>query len=138
MSAVDDSLVFCSASLGWRYNPETLWPFFKAVTGWDLNDEIWVGEIGRRILMIQRAALLLGGPDLVWEPLKDDDNPPRFYTPLPTGPKAGASVDKAAFAGARSKYFADMGWDERGIPKSEELRRLGLSDVDRVLQNVVR
>jgi aldehyde:ferredoxin oxidoreductase len=138
MSAVGDSLVFCTASLGWRYNPQTLWPFFKAVTGWDLSDDVWFNEVGRRILMIQRATLLLGGPDVVWEPLRDDDNPPRFYTPLPTGPKAGAYVDRTIFAEMRSKYFAEMGWDERGIPKSEELKKLNLNDVDEVLDKTVR
>jgi aldehyde:ferredoxin oxidoreductase len=138
IAAVGDSLVFCTASLGWRYNPALLWPFFKAVTGWELNDEIWMNEVGRRILHIQRAALLLGGPDMVWDPIKDDENPPRFYEPLPTGPKKGSAVDRAKFLEMRSKYYADMGWDERGIPKSEDLRRLGLRDVDRVLQKLVR
>jgi len=138
IAAVGDSLVFCTASLGWRYNPALLWPFFKAVTGWELNDEIWMNEVGRRILDIQRAALLLGGPDVVWDPAKDDENPPRFYEPLPTGPMKGLAVDRTKFAEMRSKYYADMGWDERGIPKSEDLRRLGLRDVDRVLQKLVR
>ena len=135
---IGDSLVFCTASLGWSYNPQTLWSFFKAVTGWDLSDDIWLNEIGRRIIMIQRAALLLGGPDVVWEPLKDDLLPPRFYTPIPTGPKAGSTVDMTSFMEMRSKYFADIGWDERGIPKSDELKRLGLQDVDSVLQKYVR
>jgi hypothetical protein len=31
-----------------------------------------------------------------------------------------------------------MGWDQKGIPKSEELKRLGLRDVDRVLQKALR
>ena len=86
--------------------------------------------------MEHACALVLGGPDIVWDPVKDDDNPPRFYTPLPTGPKTGASVDRKAFAEMRSKYYEDMGWDERGIPKSEELKKLGLSDGDRVLRKV--
>jgi len=84
--------------------------------------------------MIQRAALILGGPDIIWEPVEDDDNPPRFYTPLPTGPKKGATVDKKVFSEMRKKYYLDMGWDERGIPKSEELKKLGLNDVALVLQ----
>lgn len=45
-------------------------------------------------------------------------------------------MDRKAFAEMRSKYYEDMGWDERGIPKSEELKKLGLSDVDRVLRKV--
>jgi len=138
VSAVGDSLVFCTASLGWRYNPATLWPFFKAVTGWELNDETWINEIGRRILHIQRAALLLGGPDVVWDPAKDDENPPRFYEPLPSGPKKGSAVDRAKFVEMRSKYYSDMSWDERGIPKSEDLKRLGLRNVDQVLEKFVR
>jgi aldehyde:ferredoxin oxidoreductase len=137
-STVGDSLVFCTASLGWRYDPALLWPFYKAVTGWDLNDQTWIEQIGRRIIMIQRAALLLGGPDIAWDPAKDDDNPARFYEPLPSGPRKGSSVDKAKFIEMRAKYYADMGWDQKGIPKSEELKRLGLRDVDRVLQKTLR
>ena len=60
--------------------------------------------------------LLLGGPDATWEPIKDDDNPPRFYEPLPNGPFKGKTTDKAKVDKKLQTYFTTLGWDERGIP----------------------
>jgi len=34
----------------------------------------------------------------------------------------------------RSEYYKMMGWDENGIPATEELRSLSLERVDKVLQ----
>jgi len=128
-----DCLVFCTATLNWRPDPLYIWAFFKAVTGWDVTEEEWTNVIKRRIIQIQRAALLLGGPDIVWDPDKDDDNPQRWYEPLPTGPKAGMALSRAQFLEERKKFYVDMGWDDRGIPTSAELKKLGLEDVDKVL-----
>jgi aldehyde:ferredoxin oxidoreductase len=113
---------------------DMVFQFLEAVTGWKITPEEWFEENALRILHIQRAALLLGGPDLKWRPVKDDDNPPRFYEPLPSGPKAGHSIDPREVEENRRKYYELVGWDERGIPKSEVLRRLELEDVDRVLR----
>ncbi|MEM2119163.1 MAG: aldehyde ferredoxin oxidoreductase C-terminal domain-containing protein [Candidatus Bathyarchaeia archaeon] len=33
----------------------------------------------------------------------------------------------------KKKYYAEAGWDEKGIPKTEILRKLGLQDVDAAL-----
>jgi len=51
------------------------WRFFRAVTGWKITKREWYQEIAQRILHIQRATLLLGGPDLKWIPLTNDDTP---------------------------------------------------------------
>ncbi|MEM2386657.1 MAG: aldehyde ferredoxin oxidoreductase C-terminal domain-containing protein, partial [Candidatus Bathyarchaeia archaeon] len=77
-----------------------------------------------------------GGPDLKWKPEIHDDNPPRFYEPLPSGPFKGETVEKARFDKEKRKYYELVGWDERGIPKSDVLRRLGLDDVDRALEKL--
>jgi aldehyde:ferredoxin oxidoreductase len=34
----------------------------------------------------------------------------------------------------RREYYEAVGWDENGVPASSELRRLGLDDVDRRLE----
>jgi len=114
------------------------WDFYKAVTGIDLKPEDWYKTKALRILHLQRAMLLLGGPDLQWNPRIHDDNPPRFYEPLPSGPYTGMAVDRAKFEEKRRRYYEAVGWDEHGIPKSDVLRRLGLEDVDRVLEEKVR
>jgi len=52
--------------------------------------------------------------------------PPRFYEPLPSGPKKGQATDRAKVEESRKKCYKAMGWDERGIPKSDVLAQLGL------------
>jgi len=78
--------------------------------------------------------LLLGGPDLKWKPEVDDDNPPRFYEPLPSGPYKGRTVKKRAFEEQKKEYYQAVGWDEKGSPKPEVLRRLGLQSVEAKLR----
>jgi aldehyde:ferredoxin oxidoreductase len=132
-SALTDSLVVCTISLG-REGRDLIWDFYKAVTGWDMTQEEWMDVHGRRIIQIQRAALLLGGPDVIWDPLVDDDNPPRWYEPLPSGPYKGNAPNRAELMKERANAYTEMGWDARGIPTTEELTKLGLQDVDRAMQ----
>ncbi len=126
-----DSAVVCSFVDG-----ELLWDFYRAVTGWDTTEEQWNRVLGHRIIHIQRAALLLGGPDIVWDPAIHDDNPPRYYEPLPSGPYKDKTTDKKAVEEMKKQYYEAIGWDERGIPKSEVLKKLGLGDVDRALDRL--
>jgi len=129
-----DSAVLCSFC---AFQMEDLvWEFHRAVTGWDTTKEEWYTVLGPRIINIQRAAELLGGPDVRWDPSKDDDNPPRYYEPLPSGPYKGKTTDKALVEERKKEYYKAIGWDERGIPKSESLRKLGLEDVDRALRRI--
>jgi aldehyde:ferredoxin oxidoreductase len=91
---------------------------------------------GPRIVTLQRALLLMGGPDVVWEPLEDDDNPPRFYEPLPSGPYKGRTTDKDLVVEKRASYFETLGWDEKGVPKKETLGKLGLGDVEPAMKKL--
>jgi aldehyde:ferredoxin oxidoreductase len=137
MEALCDTMVYCMIGM-MGTSRELIWSLFKAVTGRDMNDDEWSNIYGRRIIQIQRAALLLGGPDVIWNPAEDDDNPPRFYEPLPSGPKAGSAPTKAEFLEVKKKTYEAMGWDENGVPTSRELKKLGLTDVDRVLGEIRR
>jgi len=134
MSTLSDSLVYCTIS--YRAGPDLLYEFFKTITGWELTPDDWANNIGRRIIQIQRAALLLGGPDFVWDLLRDEDNPSRWYEPLPSGPRKGAMPNREECLRMRSEYYQLMGWDDNGIPTSEELRRLRLDDVDKALEGI--
>jgi aldehyde:ferredoxin oxidoreductase len=80
--------------------------------------------------------LLLGGPDVFWDPDKDDDNPPRFYEPLPTGPYAGKTTDKAFVDQKKQDYYAASGWDNRGIPTTDTLKRLDLTDLEKTVKGL--
>ena len=130
-----DSGVFCS----FAYNgvpQELVFDFAKAITGYHINIESWRRVTGPRIITLQKVLLLLGGPDATWEPLRDDDNPPRFYEPLPSGPFKGRTTDKAVVDKKMQVYFETLGWDERGIPEKETLRRLGLDECEPTMQKL--
>jgi aldehyde:ferredoxin oxidoreductase len=112
--------------------------WLTAVTGWSYSVDT-LKTVAMRSLMIQRAALLLGGPDVSW--VKDgkalDENPGRMANePLPSGPVKGKRVDPAVFQKELSDYYANHGYDENGIPKSDVLQSLGLADVDQALNRI--
>jgi aldehyde:ferredoxin oxidoreductase len=129
--ALGDSMVTCMFSVGF-FGRKTF-DFFKAVTGWDMSMDQWMDVNGRRIIQIQRAALLIGGPDVFWDTDKDDDNPSKWYTPLPSGPFKGSAPKREELMVQRAESYADLGWDERGIPTTAELTKLGLEDVDKAI-----
>ncbi len=130
-----DSGVFCNFTY-MGVPQELVFDFAKGVTGFPISREGWRKVQGPRIVTLQRALLLIGGPDIFWEPLKDDDNPPRFYEPLPSGPYKGRTTDKTVVEEKRSAYFETLGWDERGVPTKETLDRLDLSDVDSAMKKL--
>lgn len=78
----------------------------------------------------------MGGPDITWQPIEDDENPPRFYEPLPSGPYKGKTISREQVNQKRRVYFETLGWDERGIPKKETLEKLGLSNLEPVMRKL--
>jgi len=128
-SVFNDSSVICNFNT-FSVSRELIWDFFDAVTGWTTAQKEWYETNGPKILQLQRAMLLLGGPDHKWKPEVDDDNPPRFYEPLPSGPYKGRKVKKEKFQEAKTEYYEAVGWDKNGLPKPETLRKLGLQDVE--------
>jgi aldehyde:ferredoxin oxidoreductase len=123
----DDSAVYCIFNMFNVVDMDKLFEFLNAVTGFNITLDEWFKDISLRILTIQRMALMLGGPDVSWS-FEDDDNPPRFYEPLPSGPKKGSTTSKEEMEKQRLEYFEKVGWDEKGIPKKETLKRLGIDD----------
>jgi aldehyde:ferredoxin oxidoreductase len=132
-SILPDSGVYCFFA-AMALDNEDILSFYEAATGWRLTEEEWSHEKGLRILQLQRALLLLGGPDVKWKPKYDDDNPPRFWEPLPTGPDRGKTLDRASFDASRQEYYTAAGWTENGVPGPESLRKLGLNDVEAKLR----
>jgi aldehyde:ferredoxin oxidoreductase len=119
-----------------RDTPQSQIDFLNAVTGFGISFDEWYNVISKRILEIQRAAVLIGGPDASW--LGIDENPPRFYEPLPSGPHKGKFTDKEEVKTMKKEYYDIMGWDENGVPTSETLKELGLESVDAVLKKKLK
>jgi aldehyde:ferredoxin oxidoreductase len=134
-SIMHDSAVYCVFDTFTLEDAE-IFNFFKAVTGWRLTKKKWYKEKALRILNLQRAMLLLGGPDAKWRPKLDDDNPPRFWEPLSSGPYKGRTLNRKMFEASRLKYFNAVGWNDNGVPKPETLESLGLEDVEAKLREV--
>lgn len=109
--------------------------YLNAVTGWEFNEED-VYLSGTRILTIQRVLLLLGGPDIFWDPRIHDDNPERFYEPLISGPKRGETLRREDVRSELTRYYEELGWDELGVPKEETLVRLGLRELIKEVERV--
>jgi aldehyde:ferredoxin oxidoreductase len=131
-SVFNDSAVICMFNT-FAVEKETIWDFYEAVTGWATAEKEWDEKNGMRILQLQRAMLLLGGPDIKWKAGVDDENPPRFYEPLPTGPYKGRTTDRRAFEEEKNEYYEALGWDKNGLPKPNTLRKLGLQSVEKRL-----
>jgi aldehyde:ferredoxin oxidoreductase len=133
-SIMADSAIYCVfAAFGIEDHEKT--SFYEAITGWKLTEKDWYEEKALRILHLQRAMLLLGGPDVKWKPRLDDDNPPRFWEPLPSGPYKGKTLDRKKFEKSRLQYFEAAGWNENGVPKPETLRKLDLENVEAKLKD---
>ena len=132
-SVFSDSAVYCNFC---RTSQELVFEIAEAVTGFGITMESWRTVNGPRIVTLQRALLMMGGPDITWEPVKDDENPPRFYEPLPSGPFKGKVTDRELVHQKRGVYFETMGWDERGIPTKETLDRHGLGDLELAMKKL--
>jgi len=130
-----DTAVICAFNVQSK-NLGAVWEMFRAITGWPTTSEDWNNTLGLRMVSIQRTLLLIGGPDYSWNPDKDDDNPPRWYEPLPSGPLTGKTLDKNEVIDRKKTYYESLGWDERGIPKVETLKRLGLEELEKTLDRL--
>ncbi|MFX0012318.1 MAG: aldehyde ferredoxin oxidoreductase C-terminal domain-containing protein, partial [Candidatus Hermodarchaeota archaeon] len=128
-SILSDSGVYCFFTT-FTLEFDQIASFYQAVTGWELSNESWFNEQGLRILELQRTVALLGGPDAKWRSKQDDTLPSRFWEPLPSGPYKGDSIDKNQFEQLKSEYYTAVGWNDKGIPTSEILRKLDLKDVE--------
>jgi aldehyde:ferredoxin oxidoreductase len=128
-----DSAVICGFNV---QSNKLLWELFRAITGWDTTVEDWNNTLGPRMLSIQRTVLLAGGPDFSWNPDKDDENPARWYEPLPNGPYKGKTVDQNEVISRKKIYYESLGWDERGIPTVGTLKRLDLMELDETLSKM--
>ncbi|MGD0159433.1 MAG: aldehyde ferredoxin oxidoreductase C-terminal domain-containing protein [Candidatus Bathyarchaeia archaeon] len=135
MQIFNDSGVYCAFN-GFGGSRNLKFDFYKAVTGVSLTRREWCFTKALRILQLQRTMLLLGGPDVKWNPKIHDDNPEKFYKPLPSGPYKGKAADKVEVEEYKHRYYKAVGWDKNGIPTAKILRKLGLGDVEKALERI--
>lgn len=122
MWLLQDTLVVC----GFWSGVDTL-AMLNAATGFDITEEELNGVMVPRWVALQRLGVFLAG----WTH-EDNTNPPRFFEPLPSGPAEGQAIEEEAEQAAVQEAYAAFGYDERGVPTTETLERLGLSDLEPV------
>jgi len=100
--------------------PETIRDAFNAITGFGLDfAELMAG--GARDWTLKR-----GINNLLGVTVKDDVLPKRIMTPLMEGAGAGSIPDVEKL---KREYYKLRGLDERGFPREEKLRELGLDEL---------
>jgi aldehyde:ferredoxin oxidoreductase len=109
--------------------------FLLATTGMDLS---WatLNQIADRTCHLIRAFWVREfGKN--WT--REMDVPPArwFKEPLTKGPLKGHKLDIEKFDGMLNKYYRKRGWDERGIPKKNTLKKFGLGDAANQLSKYV-
>ncbi|MCD6370580.1 MAG: aldehyde ferredoxin oxidoreductase [Thermoplasmata archaeon] len=134
VNAYYDSAVICNFLT--KPGFERILEFGNYVTGFEITPEKWLNEMGLRIIHLQRILLLLGGPDVHWDPRIHDDNPEHFYEPLPSGPVKDKAPTKNGIREKVRQYYREMGYDENGIPKEEVLEELGIGEAKRELKRI--
>ena len=91
----------------------------RAVTGW--NTSVWeLMKVGERALNMALAFNRREG----FSPA-DDVLPRRFFTPHPSGPLQGVTIEERAFLEARETYYQMIGWPG-GNPSPAKLEELGI------------
>jgi aldehyde:ferredoxin oxidoreductase len=100
--------------------PETIRDAFNAITGFGL-DFAGLMACGARDWTLKR-----GINNLLGVTAKDDVLPKRIMTPLLEGAGAGSVPDVEKL---KREYYSLRGLDERGFPREEKLRELGLEEL---------
>jgi aldehyde:ferredoxin oxidoreductase len=122
LNAVVDSLIACKFTF-FAAGLEEYASVYEAVTGIKTNAQDLLKK-GECIYYNERIINTLNGFDA-----KDDDLPDRFFS------QAGSSannihvppINKNAFLSARTKYYGIRGLTQKGLPKKEKAKELGLS-----------
>jgi len=103
-------------------------PILKAITGVDRSwDDLM--RVSERVWNLTRMYWVreIEGFGREW-----DYPPPRTYKePVPSGPTKGKLVKWEDVQRLLDMYYEQRGWDKNGIPTSEKLAELGLTDIVR-------
>jgi len=106
--------------------------YLKAATGKDFSME-QLNLISERILTLIRAfwvreygknwGRILDVPPVRW-----------FNEPLTEGASKGSKLDLGKYNSMLDAYYAKKGWDQMGVPKQSTMKRLGLSQEARQIE----
>ncbi len=105
------------------YSPELMARFVKAHLGYELSAEEMY-RVGERVYNLERLYNLEQKPEI-----KDELHvPEQFETPSPVENLEGEALTESQIRKMLADYHEARGWDEKGVPKKERLKELGLDD----------
>lgn len=118
---MSDSLGICLFPQLAGFKPETMKDLLNAATGYRLNmADYW--KTAERIYTLERSFNIREGFSR-----EDDSVPPRmFKEALSIGAAKGKILNYKDFNKLLDKYYADRGWDSKGVPTKTRLKELGL------------
>ena len=117
------SLVICEIFSHTGIKNNTYAKLASAATGWDI-DYAKLLEYGERTWNVIKLYNWREGFRR-----KDDELPPRFKEPLPSGPAKGHKFTDENLKKMLDEYYALRGWDKEGKPSRNKLLELGLEDL---------
>jgi aldehyde:ferredoxin oxidoreductase len=128
--AVIDSLIICKFTRGiYEKGLAEMAEVYEMVTGLKMNGDD-ITAAGHRILDLSKCFNIRECNFEGIEPESEDTLPWRnFNEPNPDGPTKGWVNDEAGFHEGVKQYYLARGWDERGIPTPETLKKRGLDFV---------
>jgi len=103
----------------------------SAITGWDYPLEE-MQNLCERVASLIRVFNIREGASC-----KDDTLAPRSFQPDERGPAEGKALTPAMLDAMLDEYYALRGWTKEGVPKEENLEKLGLGDVAREFAKVL-
>ena len=113
---IRNSLVICDFL---PFGLDRLAPLLTAATGIEFTPERLM-LTGERIHTLARLYNLKNG-----RTCKDDTLPARFFDEeISAGLLRGKKMSREFFSGLLQKYYAQRGWDEKGIPSKEKQQEL--------------
>ncbi len=124
LTATIDSMVACLFT-SFALNPDLYANLVGSVTGIEMDGKALL-KTGERIWTIEKLFNLREGKSR-----KDDTLPKRLLDePLPSGLSKGYKIE---FDAMLNEYYQVRGWTNEGIPTSEKLEELGLSEEGKFL-----
>jgi aldehyde:ferredoxin oxidoreductase len=129
-SYVSDSLLYCIFAgrlmpEGFKSGIDYYHALFNAVTGWNFSAEDFE-KFGQMGLTLGRAYNIREGYGGTMPPSKADVYPEKAYHPLTYGKGKDKQYTKDTFLADRAEHYSSLGFDEKGIPTKETLKKRGL------------
>ncbi len=120
-----DSLIVCHFTWHFPLSREEKVQLLNSATGVQYDDNL-VSLFGQRIETLIRLFNINEGITR-----NDDSLPPRFWETETIGPSKGmrSFIDQNDFERSLDLYYELRGWDKRGVPTRETIRKLGLDSL---------